>query len=91
MRAVLLAPGLHRPGFRYLHAGVRSVDHAVHAVRAMERQEALADSIRDLGESWKAGAGDREVACVHNTGHPVADARPGHRLVARQRQEVNDE
>jgi hypothetical protein len=65
--------GLQRPGFRYLHAGLKSLDHAVRAVRTMERQQALADSIRDLGDSWKAGA-DREVARVSNTGDARMDA-----------------
>jgi hypothetical protein len=66
--------GLHRPGFRYLHAGVKSVDHAVQAVRDLERREAFADSVVSLQDAWKAGADDREVARVHNTGNPVADA-----------------
>jgi hypothetical protein len=65
---------LCRPGPRYLHAGLRSVDHAVHVARDVVRREALADSIRDLGESWKDGTDDREVARVSNTGDARADA-----------------
>jgi hypothetical protein len=65
---------LRRPGSRYLHAGVKSRDYAVQSVRELERREAFADSVRDLGETWKGGANDREVARVHNTGNPVADA-----------------
>ena len=65
---------LCRPGFRYLHAGLRSVDHAVHVTRDAVRREAFADSVRDLGEAWKAGTDDREVPRVSNTGDARMDA-----------------
>jgi hypothetical protein len=58
---------LQRPGARYITAGKRTVDHALQVARAIEREQAFADSI----------AGDtspNEVARIHNTGDARTDA-----------------
>jgi hypothetical protein len=51
---------LRRPGARYLHAGLKSTDHALHAVRAMQRQEAYLQAKQDLQDAWRHPARDAE-------------------------------
>ena len=67
-------PAGHRPGACYLRTVPHTVDHAVAVTREHLRQEAYADSVRELCDAWKGNTNDREVARVHDTGDPVADA-----------------
>ena len=66
--------GLHRPGSRYLVAGPGTVDHAKQAMADHMRREARDQHIADLRDAWKGNNNDREVARVHDTRDPVADA-----------------
>jgi hypothetical protein len=67
-------PAGHRPGACYLRTVPHTVDHAVAVTQEHLRLEAYADSIRELCDAWKGNTNDREVARVHDTGDPVADA-----------------
>ena len=67
-------PAGHRPGACYLRTVPHTVDHAVAVTREHLRLEAYADSIRELCDAWKGNTNDREVARIHDTGDPVADA-----------------
>ncbi len=51
-----------------------TVDDAVAVTQEHLRLEAYADSIRELCDAWKGNTKDREVARIHDTGDPVADA-----------------
>ena len=78
-RGVTVVDGLgrtagHRPGACYLRTVPHTVDHAVAVTQEHLRSEAYADSIRELCDAWKGNTNDREVARVHDTGDPVADA-----------------
>jgi hypothetical protein len=66
--------GLSRPGPRYLTAGSKTKDHAVQVTRETERRAARDAAVRELLDAWKTPGSHREVARVHNTGNPVADA-----------------
>jgi hypothetical protein len=46
---------LQQPGYRYLHAGHRTVDHALLVTREAMRAEARADYIRRTCDAWKGG------------------------------------
>ena len=65
-------PAGHRPGACYLRTVPHTVDHAVAVTREHLRVEAYADSIRELCDAWKGNT--NEVARIHDTGDPVADA-----------------
>jgi hypothetical protein len=65
---------LSRPGARYLTAGTRTTDHAALVMRDHLRREARDQYIADLQDAWKGNNNDREVARVHDTRDPVADA-----------------
>ena len=67
-------PAGHRPGACYLRTVPHTVDHAVAVTQEHLRLEAYADSIRELCDAWKGNTNDREVARIHDTGDPVADA-----------------
>ena len=38
------------------------------------RREAYADAVTEASNAWKGNTNDHEVARIHNTGDPVADA-----------------
>jgi hypothetical protein len=67
-------PAGHRPGACYLRTVPHTVDHALAVTREHLRLEAYADSIRELCDAWKGNTNDREVARIHTTADPVADA-----------------
>jgi hypothetical protein len=66
--------GLNRPGYRYLTAGSKTKDHAVQVTRETERRAARDAAVQELVDAWKTPGSDREIARVHDTGNPVADA-----------------
>src|SRR5262245_22207001 len=65
--------GLHRPGARYLHAGHRTVDHAVQTTLAAMRDEAYRSAESEASNAWK-GSNDREIVAKPITGDARADS-----------------
>jgi hypothetical protein len=58
--------GLSRPGFRYLHAGHKTVDHAVQVSREILRDEAYRAYDAEESRRWQGvtGTTDRSSASV---------------------------
>jgi hypothetical protein len=64
--------GLHRPGARYLHAGHRSVDHAVQATLRVLRDEAYEQHEAEEARRWQDS--DREITVKAISGDARVDA-----------------
>jgi hypothetical protein len=80
-------PAGNRPGAVYLRTNPHTTDHAVAVTQRVMADKARREWIDEMTNAWKnkpeddpdpfirALAGtDREVARLHNTGNPVADA-----------------
>lgn len=68
-------PAGHRPGACYLRTVPHTVDHAVAVTWEHLRREAYVDAVTEASNAWKGNdISEREVARVHVTGDPLADA-----------------